>query len=203
MPAPLFGARIILRSFRLEDANDVFAYTSDPEVSRYVEWQPHRAIAESTAYIRRCLGRNEEFMTFAVEHRLQQRVIGSLDLRVLSRLRRSAEIGYTIARPYWGQGFNLEAGELLLAFAFCELGLRRIYAQCDVANRRSYRTMEKLGMARERLIARARLHHGIPVDRYRYVIHRHDWQSRHPPARAQIGLRDSMSLLRAIAGIGE
>ena len=54
----------------------------------------------------------------------------------------------------------MEAGTLLLEYGFKHLGLRRIQAVCDTANRRSYRTMEKLGMVRERCIAGDRMADG-------------------------------------------
>ena len=59
-----------------------------------------------------------------------------------------------------------------------QLGLRRIQAVCDTDNRRSYRTMEKLGMIRERLIPRARVVNSRPVDRFVYSILRREWDRR-------------------------
>jgi len=154
----------------------VFAYASDPEITRYVDWEPHRTTADSAAYIRRCLAARDTIYTFAIELREIGRVIGAVDLRTASRLWRIGEIGYTVARPYWGQGYNIEAGALLINFGFQTLALRRIQAICDVANRRSYRTMEKLGMVREMILYRARFQNGRPIDRYRYSIRRREWE---------------------------
>jgi ribosomal-protein-alanine N-acetyltransferase len=167
---------VTLRLFDLGDVEAVFAYASDPEITRYVDWEPHRTPADSTAYIRRCLAARDRIHTFAVELREVGRVIGAVDLRPTSRLRRVGEIGYTIARPYWGQGYNVEAGALVISFGFQTLGLRRIQAVCDVANRRSYRTMEKLGMIREMILYRARYRYGRPIDRFRYSIRRREWE---------------------------
>jgi ribosomal-protein-alanine N-acetyltransferase len=179
-PTPvLLGPRVRLRSFEYRDAEAVFAYASDPAITRYVEWQPHRVLGDSARYIERCLENHQDLRTFAVEHLERQRVIGAVDLRIVSRVWRIGEIGYTIARPYWGQGYNLEAGRLAVDYGFTELGLRRIQAICDVANRRSYRTMEKLGMIRELIIYRARFEHGRPIDRYRYSIRRREWERHH------------------------
>ncbi|HUI24870.1 MAG TPA: GNAT family N-acetyltransferase [Candidatus Kryptonia bacterium] len=175
----LLGPRVRLRPFEHGDVQAVFAYASDPEITRYVEWYPHRTPADSARYIERCLEDHPDLQTFAVEHLIEQRVIGAIDLRIVSRLWRLGEIGYTIARPYWGQGYNVEAGMLAIDYGFAELGLRRIQAICDVANRRSYRTMEKLGMIREMIIYRARFENGWPIDRYRYSIRRREWE-RHP-----------------------
>jgi len=176
--AELSGERLRLRNFRPEDVDDVFTYASDPFVTRFAGWEPHRSPYESMAYIRRCLADDWGPITFAVEHVPEARVIGVVDIRILSRLWGLGEIGYTLARQYWGQGFNVEAGRLLIDYGFAHLGLRRIQAVCDTDNRRSYRTMEKLGMVRERVVVGARLRHGWPVDRFVYSILRREWERR-------------------------
>lgn len=184
MRAPLLGKRVVLRSLHPNDAMDVFSYASDPEVTHFVGWCPHLTPLESLTYIRRCLEPSSEFFTFAVEHRELRRVIGAVDLRVTSRLRRVGEIGYTIARPFWGRGYNVEAGGLLLDFSFREIGLRRVVAVCDVENRRSYRTMEKLGMTREGVHKGRRETERSEPDRYQYSILRQEWLRLGTPAYA-------------------
>jgi ribosomal-protein-alanine N-acetyltransferase len=178
MPPPLHGERVTLRRFQPSDAADVFAYASDPEVTRFIEWPPHRTIEDSVTYVTRRLKPLGGLISLAIEYRAVGRVIGAVDLRVTSRLRQIAEIGYTIARPFWGQGINVEATQLLIDFAFRELNLRRIQAVCDIDNRRSYRTMEKLGMTRDCVIPNARYRDGTLIDRYRYSILRRDWHAR-------------------------
>jgi len=172
----LCGARVRLRDFIPEDTDDVFRYASDPVVTRYAGWEPHGTPFDSMAYIKRCLSDQWGPITFAIEHLPEGRVIGVVDIRVISRLWGVGEIGYTLARVYWGQGFNVEAGKLLLQYGFTGMGLRRIQAVCDTDNRRSYRTMEKLGMVRERILSRARSASGRRVDRFVYSILRREWE---------------------------
>jgi ribosomal-protein-alanine N-acetyltransferase len=172
----LRGERIVLRDFRPTDTNDVFRYASDPMVTRYAGWVPHRTPFDSMAYIQRCLDQAWGPITFAVECMSEGRVVGVVDIRVVSRLWGVGEIGYTLARSHWGKGFNVEAGTLLLHFGFDQLGLRRIQAVCDVFNRRSYRTMEKLGMTREQIVADVRNQRGERVDRVMYSILRREWR---------------------------
>ncbi len=172
----LRGERVRLRDFVPEDIEDVFAYASDPIVTQYAGWTPHRTPFDSMAYIKRCLSDEWGPITFAVENLASGRVIGVVDVRILSRLWGVGEIGYTLARAYWGQGFNVEAGRLLLDFGFRAVALRRIQAVCNVDNRRSYRTMEKLGMVRERIVTDVHLPSGRIVDRVVYSILRREWE---------------------------
>ncbi|MFQ5665388.1 MAG: GNAT family N-acetyltransferase [Candidatus Binatia bacterium] len=182
--AELCSGRVRLRNFRPEDIDDVFSYASDPLVTRYAGWEPHRSPYDSMTYIRRCLADDWGPVTFAVEYVPEGRVIGVVDIRIISRLWGVGEIGYTLGRRYWGQGLNVEAGRLLIEYGFQSLGLRRIQAVCDTDNRRSYRTMEKLGMVRERVVPRAIIRNGRPVDRFVYSILRREWMRRVQTAAA-------------------
>jgi RimJ/RimL family protein N-acetyltransferase len=56
-----------------------------------------------------------------------ERLIGSIELRVVSCEHRRGEIGYVLARESWGLGYATEATRRLLAFGFNELGLHN----CD------------------------------------------------------------------------
>ena len=60
-----------------------------------------------------------------------------------------AEIGYWLARPWWGQGVTTEAVRALTRYAFEELGLRRLVAQVYPWNQASIRVLEKCGFRRE------------------------------------------------------
>ena len=44
--------RLILRKMTLDDARAVFAYASDPDVTRYVIWNMHRTIEDSKSFLR-------------------------------------------------------------------------------------------------------------------------------------------------------
>ncbi len=44
--------RLLLRKMRLDDARAMFAYASDPEVTRYVLFETHRSIEDSRAFLR-------------------------------------------------------------------------------------------------------------------------------------------------------
>lgn len=72
------------------------------------------------------------------------------------------EIGWWLAKTYWGQGLGTEAATTALRFGFESVGLSRIVAIAQPANRASVRIMEKLGMSFERDLVRD----GIPVVLY-------------------------------------
>jgi RimJ/RimL family protein N-acetyltransferase len=56
------------------------------------------------------------------------------------------EIGWRLARPWWGQGLATEGAQAVMAFGFERLGLSEIVSFTVPGNTRSRRVMEKLGM---------------------------------------------------------
>lgn len=185
--AGLEGPTVILRPFRMDDVEDVFAYASDPEVAQHMEWAPHRERFETEAYLESCVEAYSRriWLPLAVQRRDTGRVVGSFDLRIVSAGHRVGETGYVLARSEWGRGVNLEAGRLILLHGFDAIGLNRIQATCNVENRRSYRTLEKLGMAREGTLREYRIEKGVPRDKYIYAILGAEWRRGEPKKEAK------------------
>ena len=61
------------------------------------------------------------------------------------------EIGWRLARAYWGHGYGTEAARAALNFGFDELPLQEIVSFTVPGNTRSRRVMERLGMVRDPL----------------------------------------------------
>ncbi len=57
------------------------------------------------------------------------------------------EVGYRLARPFWGKGYATEAGSALVRFGFENIGLQQIVGIADVRNTASNRVLDKLGLA--------------------------------------------------------
>ena len=56
------------------------------------------------------------------------------------------EVGWRLAREYWGRGVATEGARAAVELASRDLGLHEVVAYTVPANRRSRRVMEKLGM---------------------------------------------------------
>lgn len=147
-------SRLILRPIRMSDAGDIFLYSSDPEVARYVLWTPHRSLGETRAFIRWMLHAYREAIpgSWAIELKESRHVVGTIGFMNYNRENNVAEVGYSIARRYWNKGVTTEALEAVLRSGFKQLGLHRIEAQYDVRNPASGRVMEKCGMRQEGLL---------------------------------------------------
>jgi len=58
------------------------------------------------------------------------------------------EIGWRLAKEYWGNGYASEAAAACLRFGFEKLTLKQIVAFTAAANKRSMAVMERIGMTR-------------------------------------------------------
>ena len=75
--------------------------------------------------------------------------VGAVSLNFL-KLRQVAEIGYSVKKPFWGQGITAEACEAVVDALFeTHPELRRIQAGIHPLNQGSIRVAEKLGMRYE------------------------------------------------------
>jgi RimJ/RimL family protein N-acetyltransferase len=70
--------RLILRKITLGDAEAVFDYASDPEVTRYVIWDTHRTIEDSETFLRSVAERyeNAEAADWGIVYKGNGRFIG-------------------------------------------------------------------------------------------------------------------------------
>ncbi len=165
-PPVLETARLRMRRLRMKDDRDLHAWTSDPEVARFVLWEAHRSLADTRAYLRyiKSLYRRGLPGSWGIELKETGRVIGTIGIMAWSPDNRSIEIGYSLGRPWWGRGFAAEALGSLMDLMFREGGINRIEAQCDVRNPASARVMEKCGMRREGILRERVFNKGEAVD---------------------------------------
>ena len=76
------------------------------------------------------------------------------------------ELGYTLARAWWGRGLATEAARLCVAAAFGPLELPRLLAVADVDNPASARVLTRLGFVEDaEVIAYGRAHRRFVLER--------------------------------------
>src|SRR3954471_21245556 len=113
---------LTLRPVTLDDAADIFAYASDPEVTATVRFATHRSLDDTRAYISLLLERAAKGQPthFGLEHKQDGKLIGTCGLVTIHAEHRSAEIGYVLHRAYWGKGLASEALAAVCAWAFAQ-----------------------------------------------------------------------------------
>ena len=169
--------RLILRKLTIEDDKAVFEYGSDPEVPKYMTWNVHKSIDDARSFINFTLGRYErdEAGEWGIVLKENNKLIGSIGFAWCDIKNRRAEIGYALARPYWGRGIMTEAVNRVLKFAFEQMELNRIECCHFPANEGSGRVMQKVGMSFEGMARQKMFVKGQYWDIKQYAILRSDW----------------------------
>ncbi len=141
--------RLLLRSFEPTDLDDFYAYASVEGVGEMAGWPHHRDIELSKKILQEFIDKEE---VFAIVHVDTHKVIGSLgihrswanedpDLEELN----VKEIGYVLAKSYWGQGLMAEAVNAVLRHGFEQWNLDAFTVGHFKHNDQSRRVIEKCG----------------------------------------------------------
>jgi len=145
---PLETERLLIRDFTETDFDAVYAYSSDPEVVRYMVFPPSTPEA-TREHIARSISQAAEqprrSHNLGVVLKATNQVIGGISLGVTDRERGEGAFSYLFSRTVWGQGYATEALRAMVRFGFEQLALTRLADGCDVQNVASARVMEKCG----------------------------------------------------------
>lgn len=147
----LYTKRLILRRMTKYDADDMYEYSKEPEVTKYLLWTPHPNRRYTLRYLAYLSGRYREgsFYDWAITDRLSGKMIGTCGFTRFYEEHNSAECGYVVNPKYWGNGVAPEALLAVMKFGFLTLGLHRIECRYMIENSKSRRVMEKVGMTYE------------------------------------------------------
>ena len=147
-------ARLGMREYHPDDAEDFFALCTNPQVMRYTgESAPgsieeaRQALAGYPDYTKHGFGR------WACIHKASGRFIGFTGLKRLEELDGEVDLGYRFFPEFWGQGLATESGLPCIRYGFDVLGLHRIIGLALPENSASVRVLEKCGMRFERLVS--------------------------------------------------
>ena len=143
---PIETERLLLRTLRMSDVEDIFEYASDPEVTKHTLWHTHNSRTDSRRFISWL---KDNFACWGLVHKADQKIIGTCFLHSFNCQERQAEIAFNLSRKYWGQGYTTEAAREVISLGFKKWRLKRIEGTCMIPNIASARVFEKIGMTYE------------------------------------------------------
>ena len=175
----LKSERLILRSFQDADIEPFAAYRSDPEIARYQSWEPPVTLEQAARFVNEMKnarpGVQGEWYQWAVERQATPGLVGDCAFQILPHDPRQAEIGFSFARAYQGQGFAAEAVSRLLDYLFDDLNLHRVTAVTDAENQGAARLLERLGLRREGTFVENVWFKGAWGSEFSYALLRREW----------------------------
>lgn len=141
--------RLSLRRWSGEDLAPFARLNADPGVMRF--FPSALSAAESDAFARRIEEHFEQrgYGLYAVEERATGDFIGFIGFQVATfeaSFTPCTEIGWRLAREYWGRGYATEGARACLRYGFSTLGLEEIYSFTAAVNLPSIAVMKRIGL---------------------------------------------------------
>lgn len=168
--------RLILRRPARGDVSELLRLASDPSFASTVPEIPGtedevRDYVEAQCAVH--APELDEVFNLFIERKHDGMLMGLVGF--VLRKHSQAEVGYALHSDHRGCGYATEAAGALIAYAFADLGLHRVYADTRADNRASRRVMERLGMTHEARFREAVYEDGEWRDLVVYAVLAQEW----------------------------
>ena len=163
-----------IRKWRIEDKSDLAINLNNLKVLNNLRDGLPYPYTEDDAedFIRMMLSADPD-STFAFAITLDNKVIGSIGVFRKDNIHsRTAEMGYYIGEPYWGNGYMTNAIKQVCAYVFENTDIIRIFAEPFAHNIASCRALEKAGFQYEGTLKSNAVKCGNVVDMKMYALTR-------------------------------
>lgn len=148
----LEGNRIKLRPLKFSDAEAIRKYSKDRKITKYTfVIPPPFTVKQAQVFIKKTKKEEEKGISyyFGIEHKVNGKLIGMINLVKIDKKNKNAEIGFWLAEEYQNKGLAKESLNLILDFGFKELKLERIEGRVFHKNRPAQKLLEKTGFKLE------------------------------------------------------
>jgi len=143
----IIGTKVVLRDKRLADAQDDYAWQTNPELAQ-LDAAPSLATTLSqylADYVSELRYSSSTRCRFAIET-LDGEHIGNCTYYGINEAGGEAELGIMIGnRDYWDKGYGVDVVTTLLSYIFRRTNLKRIHLKTLDSNHRAQRCFQKCG----------------------------------------------------------
>ena len=159
----------ILRSWRKEDAPSLVKYADNPKIAGNMRdgFPNPYTISDAEQFLRMATG-DKTALLLAIE--IDGEACGGIGVHSFTDIyRKTAEIGYWLAEPFWGRGIMTTAVKAMVPVAFEHFDIVRLQAGVYSTNPASMRVLEKAGFEREAVHKKAIFKNGEILDEVVFV----------------------------------
>lgn len=151
--------RLIVRKWEETDAEDLYDYAKNPDVSKFLKFKPYTSIKEADERIANILTKynnGDIEVPYAIVLKDENKVIGSIDIELYSdKAEGIIEIGYILSKDYQGNGYMTEALKGMFKYIKQKNIAKRIFCKHDTENIKSRNVMKRAGMTFEGVLRKA------------------------------------------------
>lgn len=158
-----------VRPWRRGDARSIARWADNPRIARFMRDRfPHPyTMGDAKRWIR-AVSSVDPPTHFVIE--VAGEAVGGVGFDVFDDVdRRTAEIGYWLAEPFWGRGIATAALAAVSEYAFERFDVVRLQARVYEGNEASMRVLEKAGYDREGRLRKSVTKNGRTFDSYLYA----------------------------------
>jgi len=139
--------RLILRKWRIDDAEDVFGYCGDGTIVPI----PHKNVEQTKIELEKWIKAYKKIDTYewGIELKSIKKIIGVIFVVKKDDKNEVCRIAYTISKIHWNNGYATEALYHVLRYLLNNVGYNRVEGGHFVDNPASGRVQEKTGMKYE------------------------------------------------------
>ena len=140
--------RLTVRPIQVGDEKEIHEYAGDPNLTM-MYFLPNETFEETARFVKENAEEwnSDDQTNFEFVILLDGKIIGGCDCDLGHSADRSyATLGWIINKNYRNRGYASEAASAVLDFAFENLKIDKVYAQCDINNAASFGVMRKIGM---------------------------------------------------------
>jgi len=147
----LAGSRLRLRALVPADAERISLLRSDPLVNQYLDRQPNTSVEEAKVFIGKINNSiaNNQSAYWVIELKDEPGLVGTICLWNLEPELDQGEVGYELMPAFQGRGIMQEAIELVIGYAFTEMGMKKMTALPASGNDRSVKILERNHFVRD------------------------------------------------------
>lgn len=163
---------LTIRRWRIDDKSDLAIILNNLKVLNNLRDGLPYPYTENDAedFIRAMLSADKD-STFAFAITIDDKAIGSIGVFRQDNIHcKTAEMGYYIGEPYWGNGYMTNAIKQACEYVFEKTDIIRIYAEPFAHNIASCRALEKAGFQYEGTLKSNAVKRGSIVDMKMYAL---------------------------------
>ncbi|HML06235.1 MAG TPA: GNAT family protein [Methanobacterium sp.] len=173
----IYTERLYLRKISINDAETLFRFWSDPEVTKNLNVATFKNIEQAFSLIRllNSLYSSKEGIRWVITIRKTNEIIGTCGYNSWIKKSSRGEIGYELGKKYWGNGYGTEAIAEIINYGFKKMNLNRIEAFTVPEATSSINLLKKLGFKKEGLLREYGYWNRKYHDENIYSLLKNDW----------------------------